>query len=141
MNKYIIEELAVSEIMSTNLITVDPETSAKYIDNIFKDKPFRHLPVVEEGNVIGIISKEDMRQLSQALSFNTTGKTLSTKMMDSITAREIMTPGPICIDSAVGVQEAADIFLKESFHCLPVVENGKIVGILTTIDLLRYAFK
>ena len=141
MNKYIIEELAISEIMSTNLITVDPETSAKYIDSIFKGKSFRHLPVVEEGNVIGIISKEDMRQLSQALSFNTTGKTLSTKMMDSITAREIMTPGPVCIDSGAGVQEAADIFLNEPFHCLPVLENGKIVGILTTIDLLRYAFK
>ena len=62
-------------------------------------------------------------------------------MMDSITAREIMTPDPICVESTAGVQEAADIFLNEFFHCLPELENGKIVGILTTIDLLRYAFK
>ena len=141
MNKYIIEDLVVAEIMSTNLVTVDAETSANYIKSIFDNLDIRHLPVVNEGKVLGIISKEDMRKLAHGLSFNTTGRTLSSKMMDAITAKEIMTPQPVCIHSMDSVQHAAKLFLKHHFHCLPVLENGKIVGIVTTFDLLHYAFK
>lgn len=134
-------ERAISEIMTTRLITVTPDTSAKEVYDIFKKNDFHHLPVVEKGEIlIGIISKEDFFKVSYILSQQTTGKTWSEAHYQSLHAKDFMTNYPMTLDPDDTIGLAADVFLTNKFHALPVVEDHRLVGIVTTHDLLTYSF-
>jgi len=134
-------ERTIREIMTTDLVTVRPETVAKEIYDIFKKYEFHHLPVVENGEVlVGIISKEDFFRVSYLLSDQTTGKTWSEKHYQSLQAKDFMTTYPMVLDPEDTIGLAADIFLNNKFHALPVVEDHRLIGLITTHDLLQYSF-
>lgn len=134
-------ERTVEEIMTTDLVTVKPDTSAKDIYDLFKKYDFHHLPVIENGEVlVGIISKEDFFRVSYLLSNQTTGKTWSEKHYQTLQAKDFMTTYPMVLDPQDTIGLAADIFLNNKFHALPVVEDQQLMGIVTTHDLLRYSF-
>ncbi len=134
-------ERAIREIMTARLITVFPETNAKDVYAIFKQNDFHHLPVIEHGGALaGIISKEDFFKVSYILSLQTTGKTWSEKNYESLKARDFMTIFPMTLDPEDTIGLAADIFLANKFHALPVVEDEKLIGLVTTHDLLQYSF-
>ncbi len=134
-------ERSVSEIMTTQLVTVSPDTKAKEVYEIFKEHDFHHVPVVEKGEVLlGIISKEDFFKVSYILSQQTTGKTWTENQYQSLTAKDFMTNYPMTLDPEDTIGLAADIFLSNKFHALPVVEDFRLVGIITSHDLLRYSF-
>lgn len=134
-------ERAISEIMTSSLVTVYPDTSAKEVYDIFKKNEFHHVPVIEKGEIlVGIISKEDFFRVSYILSQQTTGKTWTAKEYGAMTAREFMTEYPMTLDPEDTVGLAADVFLNNKFHALPVVEDQRLVGIVTSHDLLKYSF-
>ena len=134
-------ERAIREIMTSNLTTVYPDTSAREVHDIFKNNDFHHLPVVEKGDLlVGIISKEDFFRVSYILSQQTTGKTWTEKEYQAMTAREFMTEYPMTLDPEDTIGLAADVFLNNKFHSLPVVEDQRLVGLVTSHDLLRYGF-
>lgn len=134
-------ERTIREIMTTDLVTVKPDVNAKEIYDLFKQHNFHHLPVVENGEVlVGIISKEDFFRVSYLLSNQTTGKTWSEKHYQSLEAKDFMTTYPITLDPEDTIGLAADILLSNKFHALPVVEDYRLVGLITTHDLLQYSF-
>jgi acetoin utilization protein AcuB len=134
-------ENTIREIMTANLVTVTPDTNAKTIKDIFDANDFHHLPVVENGEVLsGIISKEDFFKVSYVLSMRTTGKTWSEHEYASLKARDFMTRFPLTLDPEDTIGLAADIFLANKFHALPIAEEGRLVGLVTTHDLLKWAF-
>lgn len=132
---------AVSTIMTTQVVTVQPDTPATVIDKLFKQQNFHHLPVVEAGaKLVGIISREDFTKLYHHLSLSTTGKTWTEMEFNYLTAATIMTKYPLTLrpDDSIGL--AADIFLANRFHALPIVEDGMLEGLVTSHDLLAYCF-
>jgi len=132
----------VKEIMTTALVVISPEEKIKTIKPLFEENNFHHLLVVEEINgLVGIISKEDFYKFTYTLSLQTTGKTWSSISYDTGCARDIMTKSPFVLDPDDTIGLAADLFLANQFHALPVVEVDELVGILTTFDLLKYSFK
>lgn len=134
-------ERIIREIMTTDLVTVKPDTVAKDIYDLFKKYDFHHLPVVENGEIlVGIISKEDFFRVSYLLSNQTTGKTWSEKHYQTLEAKDFMTTYPMTLDPDDTVGLAADIFLSNKFHALPVVEDHQLIGIVTTHDLLQFSF-
>lgn len=134
-------DLAIREIMTTNLVTVSPDAKARDIKKIFEKHDFHHLPVVDRGeNLVGIISKEDFFKLSYILSLKTTGPTWSGREYESFRARDFMTSYPLSLDPDDTIGLAADIFLANKFHALPIVEDGQLVGLVTTHDLLKYGY-
>lgn len=134
-------ERPVSEIMTSNLITIRPITSAKEVHELFQKNDFHHLPVVDQGEIlVGMISKEDFFRVSYILSLQTTGKTWSANQYQSLTAKDFMTQYPMTLDPEDTVGLAADVFLNNKFHALPIVEGQRLVGIVTSHDLLRYSF-
>ncbi len=134
-------ERAVREIMTTRLVTVGPEATAKEVYEIFKNNDFHHLPVVERGGaLLGIISKEDFFKVSYIISQHTTGKTWTENQYQSMTAKDFMTSYPMTLDPEDTIGLAADIFLANKFHALPVVEDFQLAGIVTSHDLLKYSF-
>ncbi len=134
-------ERNIREIMTTDLVTVRPDVVAIEIYELFKKYDFHHLPVVENGEVlVGIISKEDFFRVSYLLSHQTTGKTWSEKHYQTLQAKDFMTTYPMTLDPEDTIGLAADIFLSNKFHALPVIEDQQLVGIVTTHDLLRFSF-
>jgi acetoin utilization protein AcuB len=132
---------AIRKIMTTRLVTIGPETNAQAIQEIFEKNDFHHLPVVERGDqLVGIISKEDFFKVAYVLSLNTAGRTYSEKQYDSLKARDFMTTYPVFLDPDDSVGLAADIFLANKFHALPIVEDGALIGLVTTHDLLTFSF-
>ena len=134
-------ERSVSEIMTTRLVTVRPDTNAKEVYNIFKQNDFHHVPVVDKGDIlVGIISKEDFFKVSYILSQQTTGKTWTENQYQSLCARDFMTNYPMTLDPDDTIGLAADVFLTNKFHALPVVEDHQLIGIVTSHDLLKFSF-
>ena len=131
----------ISDIMTTRLVTVRPDEKVRTIQDIFAKNSFHHVPVIDDGEkLLGIISKEDFFRFSYLLALNTTGKTFSGMAYEHYTAKDLMTKYPINLDPDDTVGLAADIFLANKFHALPIVEDGALVGIVTTHDLLQYSF-
>ncbi len=134
-------ERPIREIMTTNLITVSPDTNIRDIQDLFEVNNFHHLPVAEKGEIlVGIISREDFFRLAYSFSLRTTGKTWSEKEYKSLKAKDIMTKNPLVLDPEDSIGLAADIFLANRFHALPIVEEDQLVGMVTTHDLLLYSF-
>lgn len=134
-------DIAIDTIMSRELITVAPETSLTQIKHTFDNHTFHHLPVVQAGGkLVGIISKEDFARAAYMLSLSTDGQAYSQLEYASLTANDIMTIYPVFLEPHDTVGLAADIFLANKFHALPILEEGQLVGLITTHDLVRFAF-
>ncbi|PHN07327.1 CBS domain-containing protein [Flavilitoribacter nigricans] len=133
-------ETPIREIMTTALITVAPDTPVKEIQKIFAANSFHHLPVVEAGSqLVGIVSREDFRIFYEQLSAQSSGPTWSHMQLEHRRAKDLMTASPLCLDPDDTIGLAADIFLANKFHALPVIEDGLLMGILTTHDILAYS--
>ena len=133
-------ETAVSQFMTKDLVTVETDARLHKIRQIFEENPFHHIPVLEYGKLVGIISKADFLKISHTLSFTLEG----TEKMDAkyhvFTAKDIMTEYPMQLDPDDTAGLAADIFLVNRFHALPVVDGIDLVGIVTSHDLISFAF-
>jgi len=134
-------EVPIREIMTTDLITIGKQVSAEEIKKKFDTHPFHHLLVVDSTNrLAGIITKSDFYRFAYNLSLETTGKTWSKKKLSSLRAEDLMSQTPYTLDPDDTIGLAADLLLTNKFHAIPVVELDKLVGILTTFDLLDYGY-
>jgi len=132
---------AIRDIMTTNLVTVKKETSVTTVQEIFKKYNFHHLPVLDASNrLVGIISREDYFKLYNNLAKNTTGRTWTKKEVGCLKAQNIMSEYPMTLDPDDAIGLAGDIFLANKYHALPIVEDEKLLGIITVHDLLAYSF-
>ena len=134
--------IPISTIMTESTITVRPNDSLLTIQSIFDRNNIHHIPVLKEDHtLVGIISKTDLLVFRKKLSLQTSGKHYSQFTEANTTAKNIMTTDLTVLDPDDSIGLAADIFLANTFHAIPVVEDKKLVGIITNHDLLQYAFK
>lgn len=132
---------AIKEIMTTKLVTVLPDAAIDDVKKIFDKHTFHHIPVVDAGKALqGIITREDFLKLFYMLAKNTAGKTYSEKEYKSLKAKDVMTEYPVALEPEDTIGLAADIFLANRFHALPILDDDILVGIVTTHDLLSYSF-
>lgn len=128
--------MLIKEIMTTRVATVSMDDRLGVIKEIFEQAHFRHLLVLEEEVLVGVISDRDLlRALSPYLDtdaeMNRDTETLNRR------AHQIMSRQPITISPESSLQEASAIMLEQHVSCLPVLENGTLVGIVSWKDLLR----
>jgi acetoin utilization protein AcuB len=133
--------LLVADIMTRRVVTVQPDVSISHVHDIFENNTFHHLLVQEHGKVVGVISKSDYYQFRHMLSVSWGGEVKVQEWFADLCVRDIMTKNPVCIESMDTIGLAADIFMVNRFHCLPVVDDGELVGVITSHDLLAYAYK
>jgi CBS domain-containing protein len=128
--------MKVRELMTTDVTTVGRNDELTIADDIMKMKRLRHLPVVEEGRLVGILTQRDLfhAALSTALNF---GEKAQKGFLKTVVVKEVMTDEVLTIDPGADVKEAARRMIEHKIGCLPVVENGKLVGIVSETDLLR----
>lgn len=128
--------MKVRDLMTTDVVTVGRNDELTLADDIMKMKRVRHLPVLEEGRLVGILTQRDLFQaaLSTAMGF---GEKARKEFLKTVRVKEVMTDQVLTIDPAADVKEAARQMLDHKVGCLPVVEKGKLVGLLSETDLLR----
>ncbi|MBP0604590.1 MULTISPECIES: CBS domain-containing protein [Aeromonas] len=128
--------MLIKEIMTTRVATVSMDDRLSVIKEIFEQAHFRHLLVVEDEVLVGVISDRDLlRAISPYLDtdaeMNRDTETLNRR------AHQIMSRHPITISPELSLQDAAAIMLQQHVSCLPVLENGALVGIVSWKDLLK----
>jgi len=129
------ERLMVGDLMNADVYSVEADEFVEVVDKWMKESAARHVPVVERGKVVGIISDRDIiaARLSPAGS--------DRPLFKAFRANELMTSPPITVQAKTPAPEAADLLLQHKIGCLPVVgAAGELVGIVTETDFLRAAY-
>ncbi len=137
----------VTDYLHRQTITADPDMLVSKAAALFEQHGVKHLPVCDgEGRVIGIFSETDLRELQhQFTKFDTEeSRKYNAKIGDSFLVSDVMTGNVHTVTPATELKEVAEIFLRNSFHSLCVVDEndaGKLVGIITVMDLVRAAYQ
>src|SRR5215813_9383474 len=127
----------VEQFMSTDLFTVRPDDLVDLAASVMDWRHIRHVPVEDgEGHLVGLITHRGLLRLFgtgiHAVRNGRIGETRS-----PVTVREIMVANPITISPNTSSLEAIEIMRKNRIGCLPVVEGGHLVGIVTSFDFLE----
>jgi CBS domain-containing protein len=126
----------ISKIMSNDIITINKTQYIREVSDIIRDKNIRHVPVVSGEKVIGMLSKVDLQKISFVNTVD--GDELTTALYDGLNIEQVMTKDVKVVQKDDTIYDVATILSKNEFHSLPVLENEKLVGIVTTTDLIKY---
>src|SRR5699024_8241330 len=131
------KRVPVSEIMTKKVVTLTPKDSLYDAEKQYKKHGIRHIPVVENDQIVGVISHSDLLRISFA-DLDENDDQVIPVIYDMYTIPQVMSRVPVTVEISDTIKEAAEILARQSFHSLPVVDKGKLVGILTTTDLINY---
>lgn len=131
--------MRVSELMSRQVVTIGPSESCQEAVARMYHARVRHLPVVErEGRLIGIVTDRDLRHhLFSPRVFPELGTLSVDVVLKAVPVSEIMSAPVVSVGQDDDLLAAARIMLEDKVGSLPVVDGGRVVGILTETDLLR----
>jgi len=136
--------MVVKDLMQEEVFTVGPDDLVDRVFFLIHYEKIRHLPVVENRKVIGIVSDRDLYKTLGPRSHKgpvSVGKDKTTLYVIPRKVRHIMRRGVITVEPDDSVSKAAAMMAKKKIGALPVVRKGKLVGILTTTDLLAVLAK
>ena len=128
------------QIMTSPVITLTPQTSIAEAQELFESNRFRHLPVVSsEGTLIGMISDRDilryMGTISKGSNYDQEGKEKRASLRDPIEA--LMQKKVITASVDTDVRYIALLFVEQHIGAIPIMKEGKLLGIITRSDILR----
>lgn len=128
----------VEKIMTRDVITVNPDTKLTRIADLMQKRKLRHLPVVDkENHLVGIVSHRDV-QRAEPSWITTLDKGEANYLLAKVTAEKIMHSDVITCPPETLVEDAGCLMRRDKIGCLPVVDQGKLLGILTSVDLLDF---
>lgn len=117
--------MRVNDWMIKNVVTIGSDSSVLQALSLMKKKAVRHLPVVDSGKFAGLITSTDAKQA------------ILTGMLETLRVGDIMMKTPFTVTRETTLEEASRIIYEQKVSSLPVVEKGKVLGILTIIDILK----
>lgn len=121
----------LSSIMTRDVITADQNDSLAVARKIFLENKVHHLPIVKGSNLVGILTTYDLFKL------NGSHKGQS---FEDITIGDVMTTHVATLEPEDKIGSAAELFLENLFHAVPIVKNGELQGIVTSFDVIKYEF-
>lgn len=128
----------ISKIMTRKLVTLSPQDDLVTAERLFKKHHLRHIPVVEGNTIKGMLSYTDLLRISFADAVDEHEEYVDTIVYNMFTIPQVMVSDVVTVSSTTSIKDVARFLSKKEFHALPVVDNGKIVGIVTTTDLINY---
>ena len=126
----------VREIMATDIESVDRNDTLLTVEERMATKQLRHLPVLEQGDLVGIVTQRDLFKaaMSSAMGY---GEKAQQAYLRSVRVKEIMTYPVVTISPDTSLAAAAEMIITKGIGCLPVVDGTTLVGMITKTDLLR----
>ncbi|AWH75572.1 CBS domain-containing protein [Dokdonia sp. Dokd-P16] len=128
----------ISSIMTTNLVTLKTTDSLEHAEQLFKEHQIRHIPVVEGNHIIGMLSYTDLLRISFADAINEDEQEVDTVVYNMFTVEQVMAKKLVSVAPETTIKEVAQILANKEFHALPVLQEGTLVGIVTTTDLIQF---
>ena len=128
----------ITKIMTTDLLTVEHGNSISSVRKIFEDHHVHHLPVVNGENLVGIVTWNDFMRITFGDFPDQDVRSLDAMLDHTYQLDDVMRRAPVSVSTKATIGEAAEILGSGNFHSLPVVDGKKLVGIVTSSDLIRY---
>ena len=127
--------MQVLDIMVKEVATLDINDELSLANDIMRLGRIRHLPVVEGQRLVGIVSERDLfrRSLAQALGY---ASEATRDLMKTLRIKDIMVPAVVTVSPETPVCEAVRLMVDQKIGCLPVVENDRLVGLITETDIM-----
>jgi acetoin utilization protein AcuB len=128
--------MQVKEIMSTEIVVVGRNDDLSQVEDLMVTKKLRHVPVVENGALVAIVSQRDLfkAMMSSTMGY---GEKAQKAYLHSVRVKEIMMDPVVTVAPDTSVGEAVNLMVHKGIGCLPVVEGAQLVGIVTKTDFLR----
>jgi CBS domain-containing protein len=130
----------VSAIMTKKVVAVQVEEKLAAVRDLMSRHKIRHIPVLYGKQLVGIVSRTDINRLTFGSLFEGQ-QDADDAMLEMLSLRQVMSHKPRVVHKSDAIRAVAEVFLKEEFHALPVVDDkdeSKLVGIVTTTDVIRY---
>lgn len=126
----------IGKIMRSSLVTVTPDATLVEARRLMDSKPIDHLLIVDEkGHLEGILSDRDLKQ-NWASPATTLSNHELAYLLEQVKVKEIMSKAVLTISASTTVERAAYIMQQNNINALPVLENGDLVGIITSTDVM-----
>jgi acetoin utilization protein AcuB len=124
--------LLVKDSMTREVVALSPQATAGEALALCRERRIRHLPVLEDGRLVGIVSDRDLRSATPALGDPARAEAMGKILVHEVMAREVATIHP---DDPI--EEAANAMRERKIGCLPVVEDDNLVGVITSSDVME----
>jgi len=135
--------LKVKDAMSSNIKTVTLLSNMVAVEKMMDEFNIHHVPVVNDQNELeGIISRNDIERLKHwATKYELPVALDQNKdILRSMLAHDVMKKNVVTVDPDKNLGYCANIFKENLFHCLPVISNKQIIGMITPFDLINVAY-
>ena len=116
--------MRVAQIMTKNPLTITPDKRVGQALKFMQKHNIRHLPVVQEGRMVGWITSRDLREV------------LLASMLEKITLTDVMVMEPVKVSPDTSIEEAARLIYEHRIGGMPVMEGERLVGVITMLDLI-----
>lgn len=126
----------VSEIMTKEVVTLQEEQSLREALGMLQRHRIRHVPVVSGTRLIGIVTDRDLKRATPSLLSGIDQEAFD-RVLNETRVGQIMTRNPYTVTPSMSLKDAAKILIDQRFGALPVIEGGKLIGIITETDLLK----
>lgn len=124
----------ISTIMTKNVVCVSPNQKILDVKHIFEKKDFHHhIPVIENDKLVGMVSLIDFMYRIEGAGLDD-----SNKVYNELLVKDIMSPHPFSLDPDTSIDVIAFELAKGRYRAIPIVKHEKIVGIVSTADIIKY---
>lgn len=144
--------LTAKDIMSKNIVSISPESEITQAAKLLLEERVNGLPVIDgSGRLVGILCQSDLIAQQKKISLPSLFTLLdgfiplqSSKQLDrefekisALTVEKAMTPDPVTVSPDATLEDVATLMVNNNYHTLPVIEDGKLIGIIGKEDILR----
>jgi len=130
-------ETRVRQIMSRQIVTISADDTLSTVEDIMTLGGVRHMPVVRSGTLVGVVSERDLLRASLS-TLTGFANEQRRAFLQVVEIKHVMSSPPVTIAPDASVEEAALVMADRKIGCLPVVRDGRLLGLLTETDVLRY---
>jgi CBS domain-containing protein len=127
----------VRDIMMGSPVTLSPDDTLDLANDVISIGRIRHIPVLDQGRLVGIISQRDLLSATADRIFGLTQKSRS-ELLKKELVKNVMKRRVITVSAETPIKEAARLMMEKKIGCVPVMNKDDLVGLVTTTNVLRY---
>ncbi len=129
--------MIIERRMTRNPITIGPDASVVEASELMKQEKVHRLPVLDENkNLVGVISEKDILYATPSPASSLSIHEMA-YLLSKLTVKKLMSKNPVTISKDTPVEEAARLMVDQDLSCLPVVEDKKLIGIVSKSDMFK----